>query len=140
MKLVLLGNFAAACALAGLIWTVQVVVYPQFARVGAAEWAAYHAAHSARITWVVGPLMVAEAGLALLLFAAAPAERRALALVALALVGLAWAWTALVSVPLHGRLGHFDPDAVAALVRTNWVRTAAWTARAGLLGWWLVRG
>jgi hypothetical protein len=34
-------------------------VYPQFGRVGAAEFAAYHAAHARGITYVVGPLMVA---------------------------------------------------------------------------------
>lgn len=140
MKTLLLANLAVSAALAGLIWTVQVVVYPQFARVGAAEWAGYHAAHSARITIVVGPLMLAEAVLAALLVAAAPAERRLLAVAALALVGFAWSWTALVSVPLHGRLGgRWDAELVAALVRTNWARTLAWTARAALLGVWAAR-
>ena len=140
MKPILLGNLAVCAALVGLIWTVQLVVYPQFARVGAAEWAGYHAAHSARITLVVGPLMLAEAVLAALLFATAPPERRLEAVVSLALVGFAWAWTALVSVPIHGKLGgRWDNALIAALVRTNWARTLAWSARLVLLGWWTAR-
>ena len=51
------------------------------------------------------------------------------------LVGVIWASTAFVQVPLHARLAVFDPDAQARLVATNWVRTAAWTLRAGLVLW-----
>jgi hypothetical protein len=42
-------------------------------------------------------------------------------------------------MPLHGRLGREGPAAAAvgALVRTNWLRTAAWTARAALAAWML---
>ena len=40
---------------------------------------------------------------------------------------------ALVQVPLHRRLqGGFDAAAHRRLVRTNWLRTAAWTLRAAL--------
>jgi hypothetical protein len=140
MKSLLLANVACCLVLVGLIWTIQVVHYPLFARVGAQEWAQYHAEHSGRITLLVGPLMLAEVGLALALFAAAPAERRWLAFVAGALVAVVWGATAMLSVPLHGRLsGAPDLGLVAALVKTNWVRTVAWTARAGLLVGWLAR-
>lgn len=140
MKILLLGNLAVCAALVGLIWTVQVVVYPQFARVGAADWADYHAAHSALITLVVGPLMLVEAALAALLVIAAPAERRIEALVSIGLVGFAWAWTALVSVPLHGKLdAGWNASLIEALVSTNWARTIAWSARLALLGGWVAR-
>lgn len=139
MNLLLLGNLVVCAVLVGLIWTVQVVVYPQFARVGVAEWGGYHAAHSTRITGVVGPLMVAEACLAAALFLQAPPEREGEALFSLALVAFAWAWTGLVSVPLHGKVGgRWDGALVAALVRTNWARTLAWSGRLLLLGWWTV--
>lgn len=140
MKTLLLGNLVACAALVGLIWTVQVVVYPQFARVGAAEWMDYHDAHSALITLVVGPLMLAEAALAAGLVVAAPAERRIEALVSLALVVFAWAWTAFVSVPLHGKLdAGWDASLIQSLITTNWARTLAWSARLALLGWWVER-
>lgn len=136
MKRLLLGNLVVCAMLVGLIWTVQVVVYPQFGRVEA-EWAGYHAAHRLQITWVVGPLMTAEACLAAALFLKAPPEKAGAAWLSAALVAFVWAWTGLVSVPLHDKLGGgWDAALVAALVRTNWARTLAWSARMLLLGWW----
>ena len=41
--------------------------------------------------------------------------------------------TVLVSAPLHERLNpHFDPATLDRLIATNWIRTVAWTVRAGL--------
>lgn len=133
-------NLAVTCALVGLIWVVQVVQYPGFAGVGAAQFAQFHAAHSARITVVVGPLMLAEVLAAGWLVAeASDAQARAWAWVCAALVAVAWLSTAFVQVPLHGALGASDPGARAALVdrlvSTNWLRTAAWTCRGAALLW-----
>lgn len=137
MRTLLLGNLAVTCVLVGLIWTIQLVHYPLFARVGEEEWAGYHGAHTARITLLVGPLMLGELVLAGLLALAAPPERRLVALAAAGCVAVAWLATAFVSVPIHGRLsGTPDPVQIAALVKTNWIRTVAWTARAlALFGW-----
>ncbi len=140
MKLLLVVNFALALYLIGLIWTVQVVHYPSFGLVGAAEWAAFHRAHTTRMTWVVMAPMVAELLLGGWLAARGGAVAGGwLGWAAFALVLVAWAHTGLVAVPLHNRLAA-GPDAVlvAALVRTNWVRTVAWTLRAAILGWLLI--
>ena len=51
---------AATWAFVGLIWTVQLVTYPQFSRVGREEFAPYHAAHMSGIILVVGPLLFVE--------------------------------------------------------------------------------
>ena len=52
------------------------------------------------------------------------------------LVGVIWASTAFIQVPMHNVLGRgFDADAHAHLVSTNWIRTIAWSARAALLAW-----
>ncbi|MFO0626582.1 MAG: hypothetical protein U0325_13290 [Polyangiales bacterium] len=60
--------------------------------------------------------------------------------VMLGLVGVAWATTALLSVPAHHALAQgFDAAAHARLVGTNAPRTAAWTARSALLLWALTR-
>jgi hypothetical protein len=48
--------------------------------------------------------------------------------------------TFFISVPFHNRLAQgFDYIAIDGLVRTNWLRTLAWTARLTLLGFMLWR-
>ena len=140
-RVLLLLNFAAAAYLTGLIWTVQLVHYPSFGLVPKAAWAAFHAAHTRRMSYVVLAPMVLELGLAIGL---AWAGRRLLPGAAgwwsLGLVGLAWAVTFFISVPFHNRLAQgFDYITIDGLTRTNWLRTLAWTARAALLGWLLAR-
>jgi len=123
---------AATWALAGLVWTVQVVHYPLMARVGAGSFPGYHAAHTRRMTRVVAPLMLAELGTAGALLWLG--ERNPWWLASLAPLAGNWLSTALVQVPLHRRLSSgFDPAAHTRLVRTNWWRTAAWSLRGGLV-------
>lgn len=136
LKLLLLLNFGLAAFLTGLIWTIQLVHYPSFGLVGKAEFGRFHAAHTTRMSYLVAAPMVVELGLSLWLVVAA--RHSALATIswwALALTGLIWAVTFLISVPFHDRLAAgFDYIAIDGLTRTNWLRTLAWTARAGLLG------
>ena len=61
MGLVLLVNLAATLFMVGVIWFVQVVHYPLFARVGAGGFSAYSGAHSRLTGLVIGPPMLAEA-------------------------------------------------------------------------------
>ncbi len=132
---VLVVSTVAAWGMVGVIWTVQLVHYPLLGRLSALEPSIAAIDHQRRITWIVGPLMAAEGVTALVLVVSRPASMSALsALVAAALLGVALLSTALVQVPLHARLaeGHTD-DVVRSLISTNWVRTAAWTARGLLL-------
>ena len=118
----------------GVIWMVQIVHYPLMRFVSAEQFARFETAHRVRISWVVGPLMAVE-GVCVLAFLFAPPA------------GLAWwlPWagagaeaiaigtTVFVSAPLHEKLNaHFDPATLNRLVATNWIRTIAWTCRAGL--------
>jgi hypothetical protein len=137
MRIALLAQLATTLPLVGLIWMVQLVAYPLFARAGAAGFPAYHAAHSSWIGLVVGPLMLGELLAAGLFLLERPAFVPAwLAWAGMGLVLAAWATTAFVSVPQHGVLSRgFDEHAHAVLVSTNWIRTAAWTARGALLLW-----
>jgi hypothetical protein len=128
----LLANAAVACALTGLIWTIQVVHYPLFARVGEAEWRAYEREHQRRITLVVAPLMLANVALAAVVVLADDGPA-ALRWANAALAAGVFAATALVFSPLHGRLAtSHDGAAIGRLVTVNWWRTAAWTAQAGV--------
>ena len=140
-RLAMLVQLAATLPLCGLIWMVQVVVYPQFARVGPAEFAAYHAAHARLITLVVGPLMLAELGAAFVGIVARDEHMTAgMAWLGLALTGLAWLTTMFASVPQHNVLSSgFDARAHEVLVATNWIRTLAWSARGALLLVWAQR-
>ena len=136
----LIAQAVASGAMAGLIWFVQIVHYPLFARVTGPGERAYAAEHQRRTAGVVIPFMLVE-GLTSAAVAAAPPPGipRSLAVAGFVLVVLLWASTALVQMPLHGRLGREGhvPTVVATLVRSNWPRTALWTARA-LLGAWML--
>ena len=129
----LLVHAASCWFMAGVIWIVQVVHYPLFAGVGEAGYARYQAEHMRRITWVVLPTMAIELATAALLVWGVSASVGAW--VNLAGVGVIWGSTALLQVPAHGKLlTRFERGVHGRLVRTNWIRTVVWTARAlGLL-------
>ncbi len=135
MTLVLPLHAAATLFMTGVIWFVQVVHYPLFAEVGDEGFPAYAAAHSRRTAWVVVPPMLLELVTGLLLLARRPTGVGAgAAWVGMVLLAAIWLSTALLQVPRHQLLGAgFDIVAWRALVASNWVRTLAWTARAGLV-------
>lgn len=133
----LLLNFTLAAYLTGVIWVVQLVTYPALMLVGKPEFGRYHAAHTRGMGWVVGAPMVLELGLAAwLAWVAYPSWGAGRALGQLALVGLVWLATFFIAVPFHNRLAAegYNYVALDGLVRTNWLRTLAWTARTVLLG------
>jgi len=130
MTALLAGQVVATLALTGLAWFVQVVHYPLFACVEPGSFAKYEREHTRRTTWIVAPLMIVEAVVAsaLLLLDAGPAT----ALGALLLVGI-WASTFFVQVPCHRVLERgWSASAHTRLVRSNWLRTALWTARSSI--------
>jgi hypothetical protein len=117
----------------GEIWFGQLVVYPLFAKVGAAEYIAYHRYYSSRI-----PLPVILPGfasfllpLALVVVRPAPVPLwMALANVACGLVGLVV--TVALEIPRHARLeqGGKQETVIRELIRYNWPRTLAITGSA----------
>jgi len=140
-RLALLVQLASTLPLVGLTWLIQIVSYPLFARVAAADFVDYHAAHSRLITFVVAPLMLAElAGAVALVNFGDPMVPRGAAWLSAFLAAATWGLTMLVSVPQHEVLAHgFDLRAHTLLVATNWLRTIAWTVRGALLLWLVAR-
>jgi hypothetical protein len=136
---VLLLHVAATITMFGIILIVQVVHYPLFTHVGPASYVAYQAEHMTRITWIVLPVMTTELVTAGLLAWWQPLGLPAwMVWTGLGLVGIIWTSTGLVQAPLHSTLMQgFDPDIHRHLVVTNWVRTAAWALRTGLVLWML---
>jgi hypothetical protein len=131
----LLAQALITAAMTGVIWQVQLLTYPQFLRVGTADFPGYHLAHTDGIGMLVGPLMLAELALTLatLWQCRRNPRRRPLIAAAALLLGI-WLSTALWQVPLHGRLeqGWSEP-VIRELIAGNWLRTLLWSARSLLL-------
>ena len=140
--LLLLTHAGTTLFLTGLIWLIQVVHYPMFALVGREAFHDYHLAHVKLITPVVGPPMLIELFCAVALLVMRPAEIPSWApSIGLALLAVVWISTALLQVPAHNALGAgLDLDIATRLSHSNWLRTAAWTARSGIALYmvWLV--
>lgn len=134
------GSFVATIhllttfAMVGLIWFVQIVHYPMMASFERKNFAACEKEHCDRTGWVVVPLMLGEVFTFTLLLL--EGVRSNAFLVSGLLLCVIWASTFLLQVPLHrALLQGWNAGAHRQLVATNWIRTVAWTGRAGLLGW-----
>jgi hypothetical protein len=139
--LIFVIHISATIFLIGLIWTIQIVHYPLFKRVGTDGYATYQTEHMSRITYVVAPIMFIELATAiyLALFSIAEINPNYFRF-GLALVLLNWISTLLVQSPIHGKLAlNYDEALIKKLVITNWLRTIFWTLRGGLILWiiWL---
>lgn len=122
-------------AMFGLIWLVQLVLYPAFSYVEAAQFRKFHFFHTQRITFIVGPLMCLELAASLGIFLLQPNIMWG---GGLALTIAIWLHTVVVSVPIHNRLalseiGDERLAQIDRLVQTNWLRTILWTARSALV-------
>lgn len=132
----LIIHAAATWFMVGLIWTIQSVHYPLFARVGGADLIAYENEHATRML----RLLAVPAGLeistgAVLVWIRPAGVGLWLVLVSGVLLVAIWTITAFVQVPLHRRLGDQpDGSVVQLLVRSNWLRTGLWTVRGMLVG------
>jgi hypothetical protein len=126
-------HFASTWALAGLIWVIQVVVYPQFLRIGEREFVRFHFGHCVRIGLLIAPLLVVEFITAVgLLY---QGHREPAFIASVSLIPVNWLSTAIFQAPAHVRLmGGFDAAVIRRLIRSNWLRTLTWTARGVLLG------
>ncbi len=119
----------------GLVWFVQVAHYPLFLEIGQQDFVQYERKNTIATSFVTAPMMLIEllSGLALVYLSMGNT------LYWLNLIGVALLWlsTFFIQVPLHNRLlNAYDPQAIRRLVRSNWIRTFLWTARAViLLGW-----
>lgn len=137
MKLIFLLHVAATGLMAGVIWFVQMEHYPLFGAVGAEAFPQYEVMHRSATGLLVAPLMLLELGTGLWLLWQAPTGLPTwIPWVGIALLGLIWASTFWVQVPLHDKLlGQQSGEAIQRLVQSNWIRTIAWTLRMGCLGW-----
>jgi hypothetical protein len=134
-KLVLLVHAFSTWAMFGVIWVVQLAIYPLFSRIGSGSFCRYEQSYTSSITWVVLPLMTLELGTGVILalhpgFVPLNIERYS----GVFLLVVIWLSTFMVQVPLHHSLTRgFSNDAHQKLVKTNWIRTIAWSVRSLLV-------
>lgn len=122
----------------GLIWLVQLLHYPSYKYINSDQFTAYQTFHTQTITFIVGPMMVAEIFSGLYLMMQMNWEK--IYLVNFVLLMIIWLATAILSVPNHGKLAlGYDLGVVDYLIRTNWIRTLAWTIHSGILVYLLLK-
>jgi hypothetical protein len=135
MKVVLIINLAATLVMVGVIWAMQIVHYPLFNMVGREQFVAYEWAHIQRVSLLVMPIMLVEAGTALLLALQPPAPQHSgWYWLLLGLLAVIWASTLFLQDSQHGTLARgFEATAHESLVLTNWIRTGLWSGRGVIL-------
>lgn len=114
----------------GQIWLVQIVTYPLFAKVGVADYAAYHQFYGKRI-----PLVVIIPGFAgfllpipLAFFGPAVPVWMTAANVIMGIIGLIV--TVGLEIPRHNKLENGKNEVIIAeLIRYNWPRTLSISAQ-----------
>lgn len=133
----LLLETAATSFMAGVLWTMQLLNYPLLALVGTEAFPRYEAAHNRRFTLVVVPGVLAAVVGGIGLAVARPdrvqpwAPACELALLAAVIIS-----TAALQGRQHGALGRgFDQRTIGLLVRSNWIRVAAWSAASAIALW-----
>lgn len=131
----LLAHAAATFVMFGIIWFVQLVHYPLYAEVGPEAFRAYQARNLPLTTAVVAlPMLLELATGVALVWRRRAGVPRWMPLAGLGLILLAWVSTVAVEMPVHRALAEgFDEALVLRLVSDNWVRTAIWSLRVGLV-------
>ena len=108
-----------------LIWLVQIIIYPGMHGWDRHRFVELHRDYCRRITFIVGPLMLAQAVLAVHQILAEPDP---VSIGQTALIFFIWTITAFISVPLHRHLTTgYDARSVHRLITTNWLRTVGWS-------------
>lgn len=136
LTIVFLLHMGSTWFMVGLIWLIQIVHYPLFARVGVEQFVPYEREHSRLITYIVAPLMLTElsSGLGVAYYLM---RSHMLAVIAnTVLLAIIWISTFAIQVPLHQKLETgFDPKAHRRLVSSNWMRTVSWSLRGMILAY-----
>jgi hypothetical protein len=130
-------NLIVTAMLTGLIWTIQLVHYPSFRFIRENDFSEFEKFHCHSVSFIVAPLMLMELVLAsLLLNFHLDSEFFAVVLITFSLVLLVWLSTLIFQMPYHNKLAKgYDPLVQKLLVKSNWIRTIAWSIRLILLIW-----
>jgi hypothetical protein len=136
MKTLILLQVFSCFFMTGIIWLVQILVYPNFRLYQDPDTFIHlHHFHTTRITWIVAPAMTTELLSGVWLFWAQPCASYFCNCISICML---WVFTAVVNVPIHRHLEK-NPHALKnALVLSNWPRTIVWSARSAFWFWLLL--
>lgn len=135
MNPVLLAQVFSCWFMAGVIWIVQILVYPNFQLIGLEDFKRFHQFHINRISWIVAPIMGIELMTAIWLTLVYFSK---FYLINLIFVALTWILTAFVNVPSHNKLTPEEKESLARLTLLNWPRTCLWTSRSVFFFWMIL--
>jgi hypothetical protein len=130
MNTIFLIHLLSCFAMTGIIWLVQVLIYPFFKIVGRTEFKHFHDFHMKKISLVVSPLMLLELITAIWLIINHP---EAIYLFNFISVVILWGTTFLINVPAHHKLNYESEESKENLMKFNWIRTIIWSLRSILL-------
>jgi hypothetical protein len=119
-------------------WLAQVVTYPLFRLVNAADFGAYHVAYQQRIrTVLVGPVIATRLAMVALVLVRPPAVLLSLALLNAVVAVLLVLVTVGIEVPNHRRLRRQGKSeaVIGDLITRQWLRTLGSTVQTILTLW-----
>lgn len=122
----LILNLILSATLFGVIWMIQLVVYPGFRWLAEDNWNKYHNEYTGFVMWIVMPLMLVEFGLNgwLVLRSGINGDW----FLPFMMVLTVWLSTFFIQIPQHNQLTQGKDDAVIQkLIRGNWIRTLVWS-------------
>lgn len=138
--LLIICQYFCTIAMTGIIWFVQIVHYPLFIYISDKDFQQFESSHTQKTGWIVAPIMLCELGTSILVFFFNPTGSTSWEyLVAFILLIIIWLSTFLIQVPIHSALlKEREESKILKLVKTNWIRTIAWTLRAILLSLYIL--
>lgn len=134
MEISLIIHLFATIFMTGVCWFVQIVHYPLFREIDIQEFPKYER-KNVLTAYITVPMMTIELFFGLYAYYVNPNN---IILYNLLLLGIIWLSTVIYQVPIHLKLmNKASHDLISKLIKTNWIRTIAWTLRSGILFYFL---
>lgn len=124
----------------GLIWFVQIVHYPLKVFISEEDWIVYERMHTRKTLFVTLPFMIVELASLIYMTVIAEAPFSWEMIIFQVCTLIVWISTMGIQVPIHGKLEQeYNLVNVHRLIKTNWIRTIAWSVKAiTLLTTWML--
>ena len=136
-SIVWLFAIVSSALMFGLVCCVQALNYPLFLKVPRESFGEYHSLHLRNAGLLIAPAMMIELLSAGALFFIETSW--IFQLVNLGGLSIVWISTFFVQVPLHKRLEQaWEKEAATKLIKTNWIRTLAWSFRFIFMIFWFL--
>lgn len=132
IEILLALQLTATMAMLGVIWVVQLCVYPRFKDIDPGKFVIAHKRHCSGIGVIVVPLMITELFTAVFLVWMGSGAWMQWIILALTLGN--FLSTAMIQAPCHRQLMRgFDEARCQSLTNGNWIRTCLWSVKASFV-------